>query len=345
MIRARRTIRRSIRSKKRESVMVAAVRVHKAGGPEVLTYEEVDLPAPGPGQIRIKQGAIGINYIDTYFRQGAYPPPNGYPFIAGNEGSGDVVAVGSGVTDIKVGDRVAAVAPLGGYASERILPADRAVKVPSNISHEQAAGMMLKGMTAEYLLRRTFKVEKGHTVLVHAAAGGVGLILCQWAKHLGATVIGTVGSKDKAELARQNGADHTILYKDEDFAAKVKDITGGKLCDVVYDGVGKTTFPGSLDCLRPLGMFVSYGAASGQIDAFNINILQFKGSLFATRPTLNHYAAKREDLVAIAKDLFDVVGSGAVKIDVSGSYALKDARKAHEDLEGRKTTGSLILKP
>jgi len=345
MIRARRTIRRSIRSKKRESVMVAAVRVHKAGGPEVLTYEEVDLPAPGPGQIRIKQGAIGINYIDTYFRQGAYPPPNGYPFIAGNEGSGDVVAVGSGVTDIKVGDRVAAVAPLGGYASERILPADRAVKVPSNISHEQAAGMMLKGMTAEYLLRRTFKVEKGHTVLVHAAAGGVGLILCQWAKHLGATVIGTVGSKDKAELAKQNGADHTILYKDEDFAAKVKDITGGRLCDVVYDGVGKTTFPGSLDCLRPLGMFVSYGAASGQIDAFNINILQFKGSLFATRPTLNHYAAKREDLVAIAKDLFDVVGSGAVKIDVSGSYALKDARKAHEDLEGRKTTGSLILKP
>jgi NADPH2:quinone reductase len=345
MIRARRTIRRSIRSKKRESVMVAAVRVHKAGGPEVLTYEEVDLPAPGPGQIRIKQGAIGINYIDTYFRQGAYPPPNGYPFIAGNEGSGDVVAVGSGVTDIKVGDRVAAVAPLGGYASERILPADRAVKVPSNISHEQAAGMMLKGMTAEYLLHRTFKVEKGHTVLVHAAAGGVGLILCQWAKHLGATVIGTVGSKDKAELARQNGADHTILYKDEDFAAKVKEITGGKLCNVVYDGVGKTTFPGSLDCLRPLGMFVSYGAASGQIDAFNINILQFKGSLFATRPTLNHYAAKREDLVAIAKDLFDVVGSGAVKIDVSNKYALKDARKAHEDLEGRKTTGSLILTP
>jgi NADPH2:quinone reductase len=345
MIRARRTIRRSIRSKKRESVMVAAVRVHKAGGPEVLTYEEVDLPAPGPGQIRIKQGAIGINYIDTYFRQGAYPPPNGYPFIAGNEGSGDVVAVGSGVTDIKVGDRVAAVAPLGGYASERILPADRAVKVPANISHAQAAGMMLKGMTAEYLLRRTFKVEKGHTVLVHAAAGGVGLILCQWAKHLGATVIGTVGSKDKAALAKQNGADHTILYKDEDFAAKVKEITGGKLCDVVYDGVGKTTFPGSLDCLRPLGMFVSYGAASGQIDAFNINILQFKGSLFATRPTLNHYAAKREDLVAIAKDLFDVVGSGAVKIDVSGSYALKDARKAHEDLEGRKTTGSLILTP
>src|SRR5882724_10427390 len=333
------------RAKKRESRMVAAVRVHKAGGPEVLAYEDIDLPAPGPGQVRIKQGACGVNYIDTYFRQGMYPPPNGYPFVVGNEGSGDVTAVGSGVTDIKVGDRVAAVAPLGGYAAERTLPADRCVKVPSNISHEQAAGMMLKGMTAEYLLRRTFKVEKGHTILVHAAAGGVGLILCQWGKHLGATVIGTVGSKDKGELAKKNGADHIIYYKDEDFAAKVKEMTGGKLCDVVYDGVGKTTFPASLDCIRPLGMFVSFGSSSGQIDAFNINILQFKGSLFATRPTLNHYAARREDLVAIAKDLFDVVGSGAVKIDVSKTYALKDARKAHEELEGRKTTGSLILKP
>jgi NADPH2:quinone reductase len=200
-------------------------------------------------------------------------------------------------------------------------------------------------MTAQYLLRRTFRVEKGNTILVHAAAGGVGLILCQWAKHLGATVIGTVGSKDKGELAKANGADHIIYYKDEDFAAKVKEITGGKLCDVVYDGVGKTTFPASLDCIRPLGTFVSFGSASGQIDAFNINILQFKGSLFATRPTLNHYAAKREDLLAIANDLFEVVGSGAVKIDVKAKYALKDARKAHEDLEGRKTTGSLILVP
>jgi NADPH:quinone reductase len=325
--------------------MVAAVRIHKAGGPEVLTYEDVEIPAPGQGQVRVKQAAAGINYIDTYFRQGAYPPPNGYPFISGNEGSGDVIAVGPGVTDLKVGDRVAAVFPLGGYAAERNVPADRAVKVPANISHEQAAGMMLKGMTAEYLVRRTFKVEKGHTVLMHAAAGGVGLILCQWAAHLGATVIGTVGSKAKAELAKKNGCHHTILYKDEDFVAKVKDITGGKMCDVVYDGVGKTTFPGSLDCLKPLGMFVSFGASSGQIDAFNINMLQFKGSLFATRPTLNHYAAKREDLLAIANDLFDVVGSGAVKIDVAGSYPLKDARKAHEDLEGRKTTGSLILIP
>jgi NADPH2:quinone reductase len=331
--------------KKREKSMVAAVRVHKAGGPEVLTYEDVDLPAPGPNEVRVKQGAIGINYIDTYFRQGAYQPPKGYPFIAGNEGSGDVVAVGSGVTDIKVGDRVAAVFPLGGYAAERLVPADRAVKVPDNISHDQAAGMMLKGMTAEYLVRRTFKVEKGHTILMHAAAGGVGLILCQWAAHLGATVIGTVGSKDKAELAKKNGCHHTILYKDEDFVAKVKEITGGKMCDVVYDGVGKTTFPASLDCLKPLGMFVSFGSASGQVEAFNINILQAKGSLFATRPTLNHYAAKREDLLSIAKNLFDVVGSGAVKIDVAHSYPLKEARKAHEELESRGTTGSLILKP
>jgi len=325
--------------------MVAAVRVPKAGGADVLKFEDVDIPAPAQGQVRVKQGAAGINFIDVYFRNGAYPPPNGYPFIAGNEGSGDVIAVGPGVTDIKVGDRVAAVFPFGGYAAERNVPADRAVKVPANISHQQAAGMMLKGMTAQYLVRRTFKVEKGHTVLMHAAAGGVGLILCQWAKHLGATVIGTVGSQDKAELAKKNGCDHVILYKHDDFVAKVKDITGGKMCDVVYDGVGKTTFPGSLDCLKPLGMFVSFGASSGQIDAFNINLLQFKGSLFATRPTLNHYAAKREDLLAIAADLFDVVGSGAVKIDVAGSYPLKDAKKAHEDLESRKTTGSLILVP
>jgi NADPH2:quinone reductase len=325
--------------------MVAAVRVHKVGGPEVLTFEDVDVPAPGQGQVKLKQHACGVNFIDTYFRMGMYPSPVGLPFVAGNEGAGEVIAVGPGVTDLKVGDRVAYVVPLGGYAAERLLPADRAVKIPANISYEQAAGMMLKGMTAEYLLNRTFKVGKGTTVLMHAAAGGVGLILCQWAKHLGATVIGTVGSKDKAELAKKNGCDHTILYRDEDFVAKVKEITGGKLCDVVYDGIGKTTFPASLDCLRPLGYFVSFGSASGQVEAFNINILQAKGSLFATRPTLNHYAAKREDLMAIADDLFKVVGSGAVKIPVNQKYALKDARKAHEDLEGRGTTGSSILIP
>src|SRR6516225_1952392 len=280
----------------REQTMVAAVRVHKTGGPDVLTYEDVEVPAPGPGQVRVKQHACGINYIDTYFRAGAYPSPVGLPFISGNEGAGEVVAVGPGVTDIKVGDRVGYVSALGGYSAERILPADRAVKLPASISYEQAAGMMLKGMTAEYLLNRTFKVRPGMTIMVHAAAGGVGLLLCQWGKHLGATVIGTVGSKDKADLAKANGAHHTILYRDEDFVVRVKDITGGKLCHVVYDGVGKATFPGSLDCIRPLGMFVSFGSSSGQIDAFNINILQTKGSLFATRPTMNHYAAKRQDL-------------------------------------------------
>jgi NADPH2:quinone reductase len=325
--------------------MVAAVRVHKIGGPEVLTYEDIDIPAPGQGQIKIKQHACGVNFIDTYFRAGMYPSPVGLPFVSGNEGAGEVIAVGPGVGDFKVGDRVAYVVGLGGYAQERLLPAERTVKLPDKISYEQAAGMMLKGMTAQYLLNRTYKVGKGTTVLMHAAAGGVGLILCQWANHLGATVIGTVGSQEKAELAKANGCHHVILYRSEDFVARVKDITGGKLCDVVYDGVGKTTFPGSLDCLHPLGYFVSFGSASGQIDAFNINILQTTGSLFATRPTLNNYVAKREDLLATASDLFDKVSSGAVKIPVSHKYALKDARKAHEDLEGRKTTGSVVLQP
>jgi NADPH2:quinone reductase len=325
--------------------MVAAVRVHKTGGSEVLTYEQVDIAAPGPGQIKIRQHASGVNYIDTYFRMGMYPSPVGLPFISGSEGAGEVIAVGSGVADFKVGDRVAAVAAMGGYAEERLLAADRVVKLPDNITYEQAAGMMLKGMTAQYLVRRTFNVKKGDTVLVHAAAGGVGLILCQWANALGATVIGTVGSEDKGKLAKEHGAHHIIYYRKEDFPARVKEITGGKLCDVVYDGIGKTTFPASLDCIRPLGMFASFGSASGQIDAFNINILQTKGSLFATRPTLNNYIAKREDLVATAKDLFDVVGSGKVKIPVNQKYKLKDAVKAHQDLESRNTTGSTILVP
>ncbi|HVY56896.1 MAG TPA: quinone oxidoreductase [Xanthobacteraceae bacterium] len=325
--------------------MVAAVRVHKVGGPEVLTFEEVEVAAPGQGQIRIKQHAAGVNFIDTYFRMGMYPSPVGMPFVSGNEGAGEVVAVGPGVTDFKVGDRVAYVTALGGYAAERLLPAERAVKLPDNISFEQAAGMMLKGMTVQYLLNRTFKVGRGTRLLVHAAAGGVGLIMCQWAKHLGATVIGTVGSKEKAELAKANGCDHTILYRNEDFVAKVKEFTGGALCDVVYDGVGKDTFPASLDCIRPLGMFVSFGSSSGPIEAFNINILQQKGSLFATRPTLNTYTAKREDLLKTAADLFQVVGSGAVKIPVKQTYALKDAQKAHRDLESRGTTGSSILVP
>jgi len=325
--------------------MVAAVRVHKTGGPEVLQLDNIEVGAPGQGQIKIKQHAIGVNFIDTYFRMGAYPSPVGMPFVAGNEGAGEVTAVGPGVTDIKVGDRIGYVAPLGGYSEERLLPADRAVKLPDNITYEQAAGMMLKGMTVQYLLNRTYKVGKGTICLIHAAAGGVGLIACQWANHLGATVIGTVGSKEKGELAKKNGCHHIIYYRDEDFVAKVKEITSGKLCDVVYDGIGKTTFPASLDCLRPMGYFVSFGAASGQIEAFNIGILQNKGSLFATRPTLNHYAAKRQDLLDIAGDLFKVVGSGAVKIPVNQKYPLKDAAKAHKDLEGRDTTGSTILVP
>jgi NADPH2:quinone reductase len=324
--------------------MVAAIRVHKTGGPEVLTYEEIDVPAPGPGQIRIKQHASGINYIDTYFRSGLYPAPS-MPFVSGNEGAGEVAAVGPGVTEVKVGDRVGYVSALGGYAAERLLAADRAVKLPDSISYEQAAGMMLKGMTVEYLLNRTFKVKAGMNVLIHAAAGGIGLIACQWANALGANVIGTVGSKEKAALAKANGCHHTILYREEDFPSRVKEITGGKLCEVVYDGVGKATFPASLDCIKPLGMFASFGNASGSIEAFNINLLQAKGSLFATRPTLNTYAAKREDLLAIADDLFGMVASGKVKIPVNQKYPLKDAAKAHRDLESRGTTGSSILIP
>ena len=325
--------------------MTAAVRVHKHGGPEVLTYEQIEIGAPGPGQVKLKQHASGVNYIDTYFRMGMYPAPAGLPFVSGNEGAGEVIAVGPNVTDLKVGDRVAYVVAMGAYAEERLLNADRAVKVPDNISYEQAAAMMLKGMTAEYLLRRTYKVQKGDNIQVHAAAGGVGLILCQWGKALGANVIGTVGTEDKGKLAQANGCDHIIYYRKEDFAARVKEITKGELCAVVYDGIGKTTFPASLDCLRPLGMFASFGSASGQIEAFNINILQTKGSLFATRPTLNTYAAKRADLLDIAKNLFDVVGSGKVKIPINQKHKLKDAAKAHQDLEGRNTTGSTILVP
>jgi NADPH2:quinone reductase len=325
--------------------MVAAVRVHKLGGPEVLTYEEVAVAAPGEGQIRVRQRACGLNFIDTYFRTGLYAAPSGLPFIPGHEGAGDVIAVGPGVTDVKVGDRIAYVFALGGYAAERLIPAERALRLPDDIGFEQAAGMMLKGMTACYLLRRLFKVEKGMNVLIHAAAGGVGLIACQWANLVGANVIGTVGSPEKAKLAKAHGCHHAILYRDEDFVARVKEITGGKLCEVVYDGVGKATFPASLDCLRPRGMFVSFGNASGAIEAFNINLLQAKGSLFATRPTLIHYSATRQDYTGLANELFDVVQSGKVKIPVNQTYALNDAPKAHRDLESRATTGTSILVP
>ena len=323
--------------------MIAAVRVHKPGGPEVLKYEDIEVGAPGEGQIKIRVHACGLNYIDTYLRSGLYPPSS-LPFVLGNEGAGEAIAIGPGVKDFKVGDRVAWVAP-GSYAAERLLPADRAIKLPDKITYEQAAGMMLKGMTVQYLLRRTYKVQKGDNVLIHAAAGGIGLIACQWANHLGANVIGTVGSKPKAELAKAHGCHHVILYGEEDFVARVKEITKGALCPVVYDGVGKATFPGSLDCLRPLGLFVSFGNASGPIEAFNLGILSQKGSLYVTRPTLVTYTAKREDLLATANDLFSVVTSGAVKIPINQKYALKDVAKAHQDLESRRTTGSSILIP
>src|ERR1700753_2250235 len=249
--------------------MVAAVRVHKNGGPEVLTYEDIEVPAAGPGQIRVKQHAIGVNFVDTYFRSGLYQAPGGLPFVAGNEAAGEVVEVGAGVSDFKPGDRVAYVQGPGSYTPERVVPADRPVKLPANISYEQAAGMMLKGLTVQYLVRRTFKVEKGMNVLMHAGARGVGLILCQWAAHLGANVIGTVGSKEKADLAKANGCHHTILYSSEHFVDPVKEITGGARCEVPYDGIGNTTSPATLDCIKPLGMFVSFGSASGPVSAFD----------------------------------------------------------------------------
>jgi NADPH2:quinone reductase len=324
--------------------MPKAIRFHKTGGPEVLAWEEVEVGDPGPGQVRIRQHAVGLNYVDTYQRSGLYPMQ--LPSGCGSEGAGVVDAVGAGVADLKRGDRVAySSAPVGAYAEVRLYPADRAVKIPEGISFETAAAMMLKGMTAQYLIKRTFKVQPGMTVLWHAAAGGVGLIACQWLKALGVKVIGTVGSDEKAALARAHGCEHTIVYTRESFVERVKEITGGRGVPVVYDSVGKTTFMASLDCLQPLGMMVMFGNASGAPEPLNLGLLAQKGSLFVTRPTLNTYAARREDLVAIANDLFDVVGSGKVKIEIAQRYALKDAAQAHRDLEARKTTGSTILLP
>ncbi|MEP9390446.1 quinone oxidoreductase [Mesorhizobium sp. KR9-304] len=325
--------------------MSKAIKVHAHGGPEALSYEDDEPGRPGPGQVLVRHTAIGLNFLDTYYRSGLYPAPNGLPLVPGGEAAGKVVEVGEGVDWLKSGDRIAYTTPLGAYCEERLIPADKLVKVPDGISDEQAAAMMLKGMTAEYLLRRTFRVKPGDTVLYHAAAGGVGLIFGQWARHLGATVIGTAGSPDKIELAKAHGFDHVINYREQDFVAEVKHITSGKLCDVVYDSVGKDTFPGSLDCLRPLGMFVLFGQSSGPIPPFNMQILAQKGSLYATRPTLFVYIAKRADLEASAAALFDVVSSGTVKIRINQRYALKDAAKAHADLENRKTTGTTILIP
>jgi NADPH:quinone reductase len=322
--------------------MVHAIRFHKTGGPDVLTWDSVEVGKPGAGQVRLRHTAIGLNYVDTYFRAGVYP--TSLPSGIGTEGAGVVEEVGPGVSDVKVGDRVAyAGGPLGAYAEARVMPADRLIVLPASITDRQGAAMMLQGLTVQYLIRQTYRVQKGDTILIHAAAGGIGLILCQWAKHLGATVIGTVSSDAKAELAKANGCHHPIVYTREDFVARVKDITGGKLLPVVYDSVGKDTFMKSLDCLRPRGLMVSFGQASGKVEPFDAGILAAKGSLYLTRPTLNTYAAKREDLVAMAKELLEVVGSGAVKIAVNQTYALKDAAQAHRDLEGRKTTGSTVF--
>ncbi|WP_114376785.1 quinone oxidoreductase family protein [Elioraea thermophila] len=325
--------------------MPHAIRIHEHGGPEVLRWEEVPTPAPGPGEALVRHAAVGLNYIDVYFRTGLYKPP-GLPCVIGMEGAGTVEAVGPGVTEVAPGDRVAyASAPIGAYAELRTIKADRLVKLPDDIGFETAAAMMLQGMTAEYLLRRTYAVKPGQTILIHAAAGGVGLIMCQWAKQLGATVIGTVGSDAKAEIARAHGCDHPIVYTREDFVARVKEITEGRMLPVVYDSVGRETFLKSLDCLAPLGLLVSFGNASGAVPPFDIGLLAAKGSLFLTRPTLVTYTAKREDLVASAEALFAVVRSGAVKIEVNQRFALKDAAEAHRALEGRRTTGSTILLP
>src|SRR5918994_7963518 len=323
--------------------MAKAVRIHRYGGPEVMTYEDVEVADPGPGEVRIRNTAVGVNYIDTYFRTGMYPST--LPAVLGNEAAGEVVAVGEGVRDLKRGDRVAYVITLGAYSEERIAPAKSVVKLPEGVRDETAAAMMLKGMTSQYLLHRTYKVKPGDTVLFHAAAGGVGLIACRWAKHLGATVIGTVGSEDKAKLARENGCDDVILYRTEDFPARVKSITGGKGCEVVYDGVGKATFPASLDCLKPFGLFASFGSASGPIDAFNIGVLASKGSLYATRPTLATHLATREGLDALAGELFAVVASGAVEIPVHKRAPLREAADVHRALEARETTGATVLIP
>ena len=325
--------------------MPNAIRMHSTGGPEVLVWESYDPGTPGPGEVRLIHEAIGLNFIDVYQRTGLYPLPS-MPAIPGLEGAGRVEMVGEGVEEFKAGDRVAyAGVPPGAYAEVRCIPAHRLVKLPEAISSRDGAAMMLQGMTARYLLKGCYQVGPGTTLLIHAAAGGVGSLVCQWARHLGATSIGTVGNPDKARLAEENGCTHTILYGQEDFAARVKEITKGRGVDVVYDSIGRSTFMKSLDCLRPMGTMVSFGQASGPLEPLNIGLLAQKGSLFLTRPSLMHYTAKREDLLAHAEDLFAVVSSGAVKIRIMQEYALRDAAKAHRELEERKTTGSSVLIP
>lgn len=324
--------------------MVKAIRMERTGGPEVMQWVDVDVGAPGAGEVRIKQEAVGLNYIDVYFRTGHYPMP--LPAGLGMEAAGVVTELGAGVTRFKTGDRVAYVGrPPGAYAQERVLPANGLVKLPDAISFDDAASAMLQGLTAQYLLRRTFRVESGQTILIHAAAGGVGLFVCQWAKALGATVIGTVGSDEKAELVKAHGCDHPIVYTRENFTERVKEITNGAGVPVVYDSIGKDTYKGSLDCLSPLGYFVSFGSASGPLPPIEASEFANRGSLFFTRPTLFSYIAKRDWLDAMAAELFDVIASGTVKTNVRQRYALKDVADAHRALEGRKTTGSTVLIP
>jgi len=321
--------------------MAKAIRYHKQGGPEVLQIEEIQVGDPGAGQVRIRHTAMGVNFVDTYQRSGLYPMQ--LPQVAGNEGAGVVEAVGAGVTELKAGDRVAYTSLPGSYCEARIVPADRMVKLPQGVTDEQAASMMLKGLTVHYLIHTTYPVKKGETVLWHAAAGGVGLIACQWLKALGVSVIGTAGSDEKTALAKAHGAEHVINYSRENFVERVKAITGGKGVPVVYDSVGKTTWEGTLDCLRPRGLIVSFGNASGPVPPVNLGILSAKGSLYVTRPTLATHIASRADLVERSNSLFEAVISGKVKIETTARYKLADARQAHLDLESRKTTGSVIL--
>ncbi len=323
--------------------MPYAMRIHEHGAADKMRWETVEVGDPGPGQVRVRNTAVGLNFVDIYQRNGLYPMQ--LPFTLGSEGAGVVEAVGPKVKEFKAGDRVAYSSPLGAYAEVLLRPADRLVKIPAGVDDKAAAAMMLKGLTAQYLIRRTYRVKKGDTILMHAAAGGVGQILCQWAKHLGATVIGTVGSDEKAELAKKAGCKHVIVLAREKFAERVKEITKGKGVPVVYDGIGKDTFMDSLDCLQPMGLMASFGNASGAVPAFNPGILAQKGSLFLTRPTLVHYTAAREDLVKAARELFGVVKSGAVKIHINQTYALRDAAQAQNDLEARRTTGSTVLIP
>jgi NADPH2:quinone reductase len=325
--------------------MTKVIMIHETGGPEVLKVEDIEIGDPGPGEVRIRHEAIGLNFIDTYFRSGLYPAPNGLPFIPGNEGAGIIVSVGEGVTDLSAGDRAAYVGSLGAYAEERLIPAASVVKLPDAIDMRTGATIMLKGLTAQYLLRQTFPVQPGQTILFHAAAGGVGLIACQWANALGATVIGTVGSEEKAELARAHGCHHVINYRTEDFVERVGEITNGAKCDVVYDSVGKDTYPGSLDCLKPRGMWVSFGQSSGPIENFNLALLAQKGSLYACRPTLFAYITEREALVSMADEMLGVIADGTVRIEVNQDFPLLQAADAHRALEGRQTTGATVLIP